>query len=230
MVETGCRPTASRPDPEHVTEIFTKYRKTHNDGVFDAYTARDPGVPPRRHHHRPARRLRPRPHHRRLPPGGAVRRRRAGRSQAADKARLDAQHSSTEDVIRDREELAEQIRALRELVEMARRYGHDISRPAADRARGRAVALLRLPGCGEGAERRRDVLGRTSTFLDIYLQRDLDEGRMTESRGAGARRRLRDQAAHRPLPAHPEYDAAVLRRPDLGDRGHRRHGQDGRPW
>ena len=71
-----------KPDPR-VGEIFTKYRKTHNDGVFDAYT---PDIRKARvvgHRHRPAGRLRPRPHHRRLPPGGALRRRLPHRRQGA---------------------------------------------------------------------------------------------------------------------------------------------------
>ena len=86
MVESGLAAYGYEPDPA-VREIFTKYRKTHNDGVFDAYTAGDPGRPPRPHHHRPARRLRPRPDHRRLPPGAAVRRRPADRGQARREGR-----------------------------------------------------------------------------------------------------------------------------------------------
>ena len=66
---------------------------------------------------------------------------------------------STDEIIRDREELSEQIRALEELQEMAASYGFDISVPARTCARGCAVALLRLPGRGEGAERRGDVAG-----------------------------------------------------------------------
>ena len=74
------------PDP-HVVEAFTKYRKTHNEGVFDAYTAGHPALPQLARPDRPARRLRPRPHHRRLPARRALRRRPADRAQAAGEGR-----------------------------------------------------------------------------------------------------------------------------------------------
>ena len=64
---------------------------------------------------------------------------------------------STDEIIRDREELSEQIRALKELQEMAASYGFDISSPGSHCSRGGAVALLRIPGRGERAKRRGDV-------------------------------------------------------------------------
>ena len=84
--ERASRPTATSPT-RALGEIFTKYRKTHNDGVFDAYT---PDIRKARvvaHRHRPARCLRPRPHHRRLSPGGAVRRGFPDRRQEAREGR-----------------------------------------------------------------------------------------------------------------------------------------------
>ena len=75
-----------KPD-ERVGEIFTKYRKTHNDGVFDAYTADIRAARSSGHRHRPARRLRPRPHHRRLSPGRALRRRLPDRRQGSARRR-----------------------------------------------------------------------------------------------------------------------------------------------
>ena len=72
-------------------------------------------------------------------------------------------------------------------------------------------------------------LGRVSTFLDVYLERDLARGLLTEQRSAGTGRRLRHQAADRPVPAHPRIRRAVLRRPDLGDRVDRRHGRGRSP-
>ncbi len=75
MVLNALKTYGYEPDP-HVVETFTKYRKTHNDGVFDAYTADVRALPQLAHPHRAARRLRPRPHHRRLPPRRPLRRRR----------------------------------------------------------------------------------------------------------------------------------------------------------
>ncbi|WP_425548230.1 pyruvate formate lyase family protein [Actinoplanes cyaneus] len=86
----------------------------------------------------------------------------------------------TEDVIRRREELSEQIRALRELIEMAAGYGYDISGPA--RTGREAIQWLYFAYLAAVKEQNGAAmsLGRTSTFIDIYLQRDLDEGRLTE--------------------------------------------------
>ena len=87
---------------------------------------------------------------------------------------------STEDVIRDREELSEQIRALKELQEMASSYGFDISGPAGNARE--AVQWLYLAYLGAVKEQNGAAmsLGRTSTFLDIYFQRDLAAGTITE--------------------------------------------------
>ena len=141
-----------------------------------------------------------------------------------EKAALDAE-MSTESIIRDREELAEQIRALKELQQMAKAYGFDISVPA--RTAKEAVQWLYFGYLAAVKEQNGAAmsLGRTSTFLDIYFQRDLAEGTLTESRGAGDHRRRRHQAAHRPLPAHARVRRAVRGRPDLGHRVDRRDGR-----
>ena len=68
MVLNSLKAYGYEPNPA-VVETFTKYRKTHNEGVFDAYTAGHPRLPQLAHPHRPAGCLRPRPHHRRLPAG-----------------------------------------------------------------------------------------------------------------------------------------------------------------
>jgi formate C-acetyltransferase len=98
----------------------------------------------------------------------------------SDRAATDAM-PSTEDIIRDREELAEQIRALGELREMAASYGYDISGPA--RTAREAVQWLYFAYLAAAKEQNGAAmsLGRTSTFLDVYLERDLAEGRLTES-------------------------------------------------
>ncbi len=102
-------------------------------------------------------------------------------AKQAEKAALDA-HPSTAEIIRDREELAEQIRALGELAEMAASYGHDVTRPSATARE--AIQWLYLAYLAAVKEQNGAAmsLGRTSTFLDIYLERDLRAGRLTEQR------------------------------------------------
>ena len=102
---------------------------------------------------------------------------------------------------------------------------HRHLRPGDDGPRSGAVAVLRLSGCGEGAERRRDV-ARAHLDVPRRLHRARPRGRRDHrAAGAGADRRLRHQAAHRPVPAHAGVRRAVLRRPDLGDGVDRRHGR-----
>ncbi len=179
VVETGLRTYGYEVDPR-VKEIFTKYRKTHNDGVFDAYTAEI--LAARRAHvitGLPDAYGRGRiiGDYRRVALYG-VDRLIADKRQV--KSSMDAL-ASDEHVIRDREEVAEQIRALTELAEMAASYGFDISRPASTAREalqwlyfGYLAAVKEQNGAAMS-------LGRTSTFLDVYLQRDLDEGRIDES-------------------------------------------------
>jgi formate C-acetyltransferase len=162
-----------------VVETFSKYRKTHNDAVFDAYTA-------------DVRRCRSSHVLTGLPDAygrgriiGDYRRvalygvKRLIERKQEEKNDLD-DLQSTDDVIRDREELAEQIRALKELQQMAASYGFDVSRPA--RNAREAVQWLYL-GYLAGVKEQNGAamsLGRTSTFLDIYFERDLASGALTE--------------------------------------------------
>jgi formate C-acetyltransferase len=162
-----------------VRTIFSQYRKTHNDGVFDAYPA--DVLAARRAHlitGLPDAYGRGRiiGDYRRVALYG-VDRLIAERQER--KAALDAKLSA-EDVIRDREELAEQIRALADLRFMADRYGYDISGPATS---GReAIQWLYFGYLGATKEQNGAAmsLGRTAAFVDIYLQRDLAEGTLTE--------------------------------------------------
>jgi formate C-acetyltransferase len=178
MVLNALKAYGYEPDP-HVVEAFTKYRKTHNEGVFDAYTA-------------DVRRCRSAHILTGLPDAygrgriiGDYRRvalygvKRLVQRKQQEKNALDAA-MSTDDVIRDREELSEQIRALKELQEMAQAYGFDISGPA--RTAREAVQWLYL-GYLAGVKEQNGAamsLGRTSTFLDIYFARDLASGTLTE--------------------------------------------------
>jgi formate C-acetyltransferase len=179
LVVNALKAYGYEPDPQ-VVEAFTKYRKTHNDAVFDAYTA-------------DVRRCRSSHILTGLPDAygrgriiGDYRRvalygvNRLIERKQQEKASLDAALSS-DDVIRDREELAEQIRALKELLKMASSYGFDISGPA--RTAKEAVQWLYF-GYLAGVKEQNGAamsLGRTSTFLDIYFERDLAAGVLTEA-------------------------------------------------
>ncbi|MFF8939292.1 formate C-acetyltransferase [Streptomyces paradoxus] len=180
MVENGLRAYGYEADP-FVSRVFGTYRRTHNDGVFDAYTpemraARKAGIitglPDAYGRGRIIG------DYRRVALYGTDRLIAAKR---AERALLDARPSSP-DVIRDREELAEQIRALGELTEMAASYGCDVARPAT--TAHEAVQWLYLGYLAAVKEQNGAAmsLGRTSTFLDVYLQRDLDEGTLDETR------------------------------------------------
>ncbi|GAA2648517.1 formate C-acetyltransferase [Streptomyces vastus] len=180
MVENGLKAYGYQADP-FVKRVFSSYRKTHNDGVFDAYTpemraARKAGIitglPDAYGRGRIIG------DYRRVALYGTA---RLAEAKRAELARLDAQ-PSTPDVIRDREELAEQVRALGELTQMSASYGCDVSRPAA--TAHEAVQWLYLGFLAAVKEQNGAAmsLGRTSTFLDVYLQRDLDEGTLDETR------------------------------------------------
>jgi len=178
LVLNALKTYGYQPYPS-VVEIFTKYRKTHNDAVFDAYTA-------------DVRRCRSSHVLTGLPDAygrgriiGDYRRvalygvDRLMARKKEEKNGLDAEPSS-DGIIRDREELAEQIRALGELKEMAAKYGFDISGPA--RTAKEAVQWLYF-GYLAGVKEQNGAamsLGRTSTFLDIYFERDLAAGLLTE--------------------------------------------------
>ena len=224
MVMSALKAYGYEPDP-HVVETFTKYRKTHNDGVFDAYTADVrrcrsshilTGLPDAYGRGRIIG------DYRRVALYGVA---PAHRAQEAGESRTSTALMSTDDIIRDREELSEQIRALEELQQMASSYGFDISRPAATAQE--AVQWLYF-GYLAGVKEQNGAamsLGRTSTFLDIYFERDLAAGVAHRAAGAGNHRRFRHQAPHRAVPAHAGIRRTVCRRSDLGDRIHRRHGR-----
>jgi formate C-acetyltransferase len=178
MVQTSLETYGYEADPV-VTEIFTKYRKTHNDGVFDVYP---PAVRAARSSHiitgLPDAYGRGRiiGDYRRVALYGVDALIAAKKLEKAD---LDMERS-VEDVIRAREELAEQLRALGELKTMAASYGYDISGPATTARE--AVQWLYFGYLAAVKEQNGAAmsLGRTSTFLDVYLNRDLEAGRLSE--------------------------------------------------
>jgi len=165
--------------PAHLEEIFTTFRRTFSDGVADVY-------PPAVRAARAAGVIAGLPDdfgrgqiigdYRRVPLYGVDALIAAKR---LERDGLDMERS-TEEVIRDREELAEQIRALGDLVAMASSYGCDVRRPASTARE--AVQWLYLAYLAAIKEQNGAAmsLGRTSTFLDVYLQRDLVTGRITE--------------------------------------------------
>jgi formate C-acetyltransferase len=178
VVEVSLKSYGFEPDP-NVADIFTKYRKTHNDGVFDAYT---PDIKKCRASHiitgLPDNYGRGRiiGDYRRVALYGVD---FLIKEREGDKAELDDRHS-TEEVIRLREELAEQIRALKELKQMGENYGFDIGKPAAN---AREATQWLYFGYLAGIKQQNGAamsVGRASTFLDVYFERDLAEGTLTE--------------------------------------------------
>ena len=177
MAENACKQYGYEVDPE-IIKIFTKYRKTHNQGVFDAYT--------------PEMRLARKSAIITGLPDAYGRGRIIGDYRrvalyGVDILIADKKHQidtslvrMTSKNIRLREELAEQVRALEELKELGKIYGFDISRPAANAKE--AVQWLYFGYLAAVKEQNGAAmsLGRTSTFLDIFIQRDLDKGILTE--------------------------------------------------
>ncbi|PTQ84460.1 formate C-acetyltransferase [Trichococcus patagoniensis] len=178
MSEQACEEAGYKVDPE-VSMIFRQYRKTHNQGVFDAYT----------------------PEMRAARTTGVI----TGLPDAYGRGRIIGDYrrvalygvdflmqdklnefakigdgTMTEEIIRLREEFSEQYRALKELKELGNIYGFDISKPATNAQEafqwlyfGYLAAVKQQNGAAMS-------LGRTSTFLDIYIQRDLENGTLTE--------------------------------------------------
>ncbi|MCD8308627.1 MAG: formate C-acetyltransferase [Clostridia bacterium] len=177
MAEEALNMYGYEIDPS-VKEIFTKYRKTHNDGVYDAYT--------------PEMRLARRAHILTGLPDTYGRGRIVGDyrrvalygtdylAACKEQDKLHLNGSMTPDKIRDREEISEQIKALKGLAAMAAKYGCDITRPAANAQE--AIQWLYFGYLGAVKEQNGAAMsiGRTSTFLDIYIQRDLDRGILDE--------------------------------------------------
>ncbi len=178
MAETSCKSYGYEVNP-HISEIFNKYRKTHNQGVFDVYT---PEMRAARH-------------------AGIL----TGLPDAYGRGRIIGdyrrialygidrliedkieQHASvhgtmTPEKIQLKEELAEQIRALEEMKELGKIYGCDISKPAQNARE--AVQWLYFGYLSAVKEQNGAAMsiGRTSTFLDIFIERDLKKGLITEA-------------------------------------------------
>ena len=227
LVANGLAAYGIEPDPR-VAEIFTKYRKTHNDGVFDAYTpqilaARKAGVitglPDAYGRGRIIG------DYRRVALYGVD---HLIEAKQAERAELDARWAD-EATIRLREEMAEQIRALKELKEMAGSYGFDVSGPATSARE--AVQWLYFAYLAAVKEQNGAAmsLGRASTFLDVYLERDIAAGRLDEQ---GAQELIDDLVIKLRIVRFlrtPEYDELFSGDPTWVTEAIGGIGADGRP-
>ena len=179
MAEEACQMYGYAPDPD-LHKIFTVYHKTHNQAVFDCYT---PEM-------RAARKNKivtglPDTYGRGRIVGDYRRVALYGIDHLVEEKERDKENcgsgSMTEDIIRQREELQAQINALKGMKEMAQIYGYDISAPAKDAREAiqwTYFGYLAAIKCQNGAAM---SIGRVSTFLDIYIERDLANGVVTES-------------------------------------------------
>ena len=178
IVEKSCVAYGYEVDKE-TDYIYNNLRKTHNDGVFSVYT---PDIRAARSSHLITG----------LPDGygrgriiGDYRRVALYGVDAlieAKKIDLDVLNTDefTEDIIREREEISEQIKALNDLKAMALRYGYDISVPAANAKEAIQWLYFAYLAATKDQNGAAMSIGRTSTFLDIYIQRDLENGTLTE--------------------------------------------------
>ena len=180
MAEQSCTNYGYEPSAR-LHEIFTKYHKTHNQAVFDAYT--------------PEMRLARRSHIITGLPDTYGRGRIVGDYRRValygidqliafkkeDLANVGGDGIMTDDVVRLREELAEQIRALNGLKEMAASYGFDISAPAKDAREAVQWLYFGYLGAIKTQNGAAMSVGRVSTFLDIYIERDIANGILTEA-------------------------------------------------
>ena len=178
IVEQSCKAYGREVDPE-VDNIFHNIRKTHNDGVFSVYT---PDIRAARSNHLLTGL-----------PDGYGRGRIIGDYRRVALYGVDALIAEkqeeleildvdelTENVIREREEISEQIKALKELKVMAGKYGFDISEPANNAKEAVQWLYFGYLGAIKDQNGAAMSLGRTSTFLDIYFEKDIKEGILTE--------------------------------------------------
>ena len=178
IVEKSCEAYGREVDPE-TDRIFHTARKTHNDGVFDVYT---PDIRAARSSHLITGL-----------PDGYGRGRIIGDYRRVALYGVDALIAEkkeeleilnvddfTEKVIREREEISEQIKALNQLKIMAEKYGYDISRPAGNAKEAIQWLYFGYLGAVKDQNGAAMSIGRTSTFLDIYIERDLKNGTLTE--------------------------------------------------
>jgi formate C-acetyltransferase len=178
MVENSLEAYGYHLDPM-TKEIFTKYRKTHNEGVFSAYTdemvaarrsAIITGLPDAYGRGRIIG------DYRRVALYGTT---RLIEDKKVFQQRLDIQELNDE-IIRNREEVTEQIRALKDFEKMCAGYGFDVTRPAKDAREAVQFVYLAYLAAVKDQDGAAMSIGRTATFLDIYIEKDIREGKLTE--------------------------------------------------
>ncbi|WP_099192480.1 formate C-acetyltransferase [Tepidibacter mesophilus] len=178
MVENSCKAYGYELD-SNIKEIFSNYRKTHNEGVFDAYTpemraARSAGIitglPDAYGRGRIIG------DYRRIALYGIN---RLIEDKNAQKESLNVM-TMDEDIIRLREEISEQIKALKEMIKMGAEYGFDLSRPAQNSKEAVQWTYFGYLSAVKDQNGAAMSLGRVSTFLDIYFERDIKNGVLTE--------------------------------------------------
>ena len=177
VVEKACRENGVEVDPK-VKDIFTHYRKTHNDGVFDAYTEEIrsfrslgflTGLPDNYARGRII--------------GDYRRLALYGIDRLIEAKQDDLRHLTgpmTDERIRLREEVAEQIKALKEIKVMGQQYGLDLSRPATTAQEAVQWVYMAYLAAVKEQDGAAMSLGNVSSFLDIYIERDLQNGTLTE--------------------------------------------------
>ena len=178
IVEKSCESYGLKVD-EETSNIYHNFRKTHNDGVFDVYT---PDIRAARSSHLLTG----------LPDGygrgriiGDYRRVALyGIDKLIESKKIDLEVLDTDeftaDIIREREEISEQIKALQDLKKMAEKYGFDISVPAKNAKEAIQWLYFGYLGAVKDQNGAAMSIGRTSTFLDIYIERDIENGSLTE--------------------------------------------------
>ena len=179
MAEQACETNGYTPDPK-LHKIFTEYCKTHNEGVFDAYT---PEMKKARHN-KIITGL-PDTYGRGRIVGDYRRVALYGIDFLIEKKQKDFANCGdgvmVDDVIRLREEISMQIKALKGIKKMAEIYGYDISKPASNAKEAVQWLYFGYLGAIKTQNGAAMSVGRISTFLDIYIQRDIEKGVLTES-------------------------------------------------
>lgn len=179
MVENALKAYGYQLDPV-TKEIFTKYRKTHNEGVFSAYTEE---ILAARHSHiitgLPDAYGRGRiiGDYRRVALYGTA---NLIEEKKRFLKRLDIQEF-TDEIVQEREETSEQIKALKSFEKMCASYGFDVTRPATSALEAVQFVYLAYLGAVKDQDGAAMSIGRISTFLDIYIEKDLAEGKITEA-------------------------------------------------